>query len=58
MSVAAILGAAGLAAVWVAVLVWTHWNESADDEDDASQMLGAEALYPAERLQLPKPRSR
>jgi len=58
MSLAAVLGAVGLAAVWVAVLVWTHWKEVADDDDEASQMLGAEALYPAERLRVHEPRAR
>lgn len=49
MSLAALLGAIGLAAVWVAVLAWSHWTERVAEAEPA-EMLGAEALYPHERL--------
>ncbi len=57
MSIAAVLGAVGLAVVWAAVLAWTHWNEVAEDRD-RGEMLGAEALYPAERLRTDEPHRR
>lgn len=55
MTVALLLGALGLAAVWLAVLAWSRWTEEAH-EAEAVEMLGAEALYPAERITIEAPR--
>ncbi len=49
MILALALGALGLAAVWLAVLAWSRWAEDVR-EAESSAMLGAEALYPAERI--------
>lgn len=51
MSLAALFAAIGLAAVWVAVLAWSHWTESVADSEPA-WMLGAESLYPPERFRV------
>jgi hypothetical protein len=51
VSLAALLGAIGLAAVWVAVLAWSHWTERLEKAEPAD-MLGAESLYPHERLRV------
>lgn len=55
MNLALLLGALGLAAVWLAVLAWSRWTEEVQDADPLD-MLGAEALYPAERITVEPPR--
>ncbi|CAG1011198.1 hypothetical protein BURK2_04201 [Burkholderiales bacterium] len=55
MTLALLLGALGLTAVWLAVLAWSRWAEDVR-EAEGDEMLGAEALYPAERITIEAPR--